>query len=105
MYGTVHCRACGAAFDAYEFSLPNGMCERCEELADLEPAEPAEPATATAECIECGDVLEDDEVSESGLCSICEWESITDLMTCNARIRVNECGEIACVQCPVAHLR
>jgi phage FluMu protein Com len=102
MYGTVHCRTCGAAFDAYEFSLPNGKCTRCEELADMEPAE---PATATPVCTECGDVLEDDEASESGHCSICEWDFISDLMTCNARIRMNECGEIACDQCPVAHLR
>ena len=101
MYGTVHCRTCGAAFDAYEFNLPNGMCERCEELADLEPAE---PTTSMPECTDCGDVL-DDEASESGLCPICEWECITDLMTCNAQIRAGECGEIACDRCPVAHLR
>lgn len=61
--------------------------------------------THLTECRECGDVLAGDEDAESGRCAICDWEFITDLMTCNARIRVHECGEIACDQCPVAHLR
>jgi hypothetical protein len=102
MFGTIHCRTCGAAFDAYEFTLPNGMCQRCEELAELDSENDTD---ITDECVTCGDLLENDEASESGLCVICEWEFISDLMTCNARIRMHECGEIACDLCPVAHLR
>ncbi|SDL04759.1 hypothetical protein SAMN05216298_2456 [Glycomyces sambucus] len=57
------------------------------------------------ECRECGDLLIDDEGSETGMCSICEWEAITELMTCNAQIRMGNCGMTACDRCPVAHLR
>ncbi|WP_026928585.1 hypothetical protein [Glycomyces tenuis] len=99
MYGNVYCSTCGQGFDAYEFSLPNGMCERCEQLRELEPAQ------AGLECRDCGDALATGEASESGLCAICEWEFITDLMTCNARIRSGECGQIACDACPVAEVR
>lgn len=61
--------------------------------------------THSTECRNCGDALEFGEASEAGYCAICEWEFISDLMTCNARIRAHECGEIACDSCPVAHLR